>query len=71
MITASTKSPPYDITLTKTGEKMETEYTVLAARNNTALTKEELLAISEMPDLFEELMKSAEDAEQVPPAGLR
>ncbi len=63
--------PPYDITLTKTGEKMETEYTVLAARNNTALTKEELLAISEMPDLFEELMKSAEDAEQVPPAGLR
>ncbi len=63
--------PPYDITLTKTGEQMETEYTVLAARNNTALTKEELLAIGEKPELIDELLKTAEDAESVPPAGLR
>lgn len=63
--------PPYDVTITKTGEQMETEYAVLPARANTELTKEELLMIGEKPDLMDELLKSAEDAIAVPPAGLR
>lgn len=63
--------PPYDVTITKTGEQMETEYAVLPARANSELTKEELLMIGEKPDLMDELLKSAEDAIAVPPAGLR
>jgi len=33
--------PPYDITITKKGANLDTEYTVIAARNNTPITEEE------------------------------
>jgi len=37
--------PAYDITIKKTGSGMDTEYTVIPARENTELTEEELTAL--------------------------
>lgn len=39
--------PDYDITIRKTGQGLETKYSVVAARQNTELTKEELKQIRE------------------------
>lgn len=39
--------PPYDVTITKTGENLNTKYTVRAARENTPLTQAELALVVE------------------------
>lgn len=41
------ETPEYDITITRTGQGLETDYTVLAARKNTELTPEERTQIAE------------------------
>jgi hypothetical protein len=40
--------PPYDITINKKGTDLNTEYTVVAARNNTDITAEEQTIIDEL-----------------------
>ena len=39
--------PSYDITINKSGEGLDTEYSVIAARNNTELTDEEKTEVAE------------------------
>lgn len=50
--------PPYDITITKEGAGMDTEYKVMPARTNTALTPEEQAKVLAMPSLEEHYGKS-------------
>lgn len=40
--------PPYDVIIKKSGEGLDTEYTVLAARQNTELTEAEKLLIKDL-----------------------
>ena len=40
--------PPYDVIIKKSGEGIDTEYTVLAARQNTELTEAEQLLIEDL-----------------------
>ena len=40
-------TPDYDVTITKSGQGLDTEYIVLPARSNTELTEEEQKAIAE------------------------
>ena len=37
--------PPYDVNIKKTGEKLETEYSVIPARGNSELTSAEVIAV--------------------------
>lgn len=50
--------PPYDITINKTGEMLETEYSVIPARENTELTNDEKLMIDEKAKDPQEIVDS-------------
>jgi hypothetical protein len=49
--------PPYDIIITKTGEGMETRYSVVPGRNEEPITEMQKNNLSLMPDLSEVLLK--------------
>lgn len=53
--------PPYDITIKKTGESLDTEYSVIPARANTELTSEEMAKIMALEPLEKVVGKDAED----------
>jgi len=55
--------PPYDITITKKGVDLNTEYTVVAARNNTPITEEEQTLIDSL-ELIPSLINSKIEAEK-------
>jgi len=59
--------PPFDIIITKSGAGMETDYTVMAARSNTALTPAEVAEIAAQPSILMQLREEAEDKDQVAP----
>jgi hypothetical protein len=44
--------PAYDLTIKKTGQKLDTRYNLIPARENSELTTEETLAIEELQSLF-------------------
>ena len=46
--------PPYDLLITKSGSGLETEYKVVAARQNSELTAEETAKILSMPKIEDE-----------------
>lgn len=58
-----TDVPPYDIIISRTGVGIDTEYTVTAARNDTALTPEEQAAILKLPPVLELARRLQEKAE--------
>lgn len=45
--------PPYDVIIKKSGEGIETEYTTLAARQNTELTEAEQLLVRDLKPITE------------------
>ncbi len=52
--------PPYDVIIKKSGDGIDTEYTVLAARQNTELTEAENLLIKDLKpisDIVESMQK--------------
>jgi len=55
--------PAYDITVIRKGEKLDTEYTVLPDRKDTALSKFEAedVALLEDPELIVERMKTPQE----------
>ena len=55
--------PPYDITISKKGTDLNTEYTVVAARNNTPITEEEQALIDEL-DLIPAIVNSKIEMEK-------
>lgn len=57
--------PDYDITINKTGSGMDTEYAVVAARQNTELTQEEKERIEANPTVGEILAKRLESVKEV------
>lgn len=63
--------PDYDITIKRTGQMLDTEYSVLPARKNTELTEEELKKLAELTpiaDVVKALNKAdIERAEKEPP----
>lgn len=59
--------PPYDITILRSGSGMETEYTVMAARQNTELTAEEKATIIDLETPLMILRKDAVDGSEVAP----
>jgi len=63
--------PDYDITIKRTGLGLDTEYTVLAARNNSELTEEEKTKVADlkpMKDIIKSLNEAdLERAEKEPP----
>ena len=67
--------PSYDITVKKTGVKMDTEYTTIPARANTVLTEAEIAAFAALPPLVGVVEKfrarfrpASEGADSVPTA---
>lgn len=50
--------PDYDITIKRTGEKLATKYTVIPARKNSKLTKEEKEMIEEKSETPKEIIES-------------
>lgn len=58
-------TPDYDITINKTGNGMDTEYAVVAARTNSELTNEEKLAIDEKDSITDVLLKRAENLKDI------
>jgi|GEM_PF-1875788 len=58
-------TPDYDITITRSGSGMDTEYSVVAARSNTPLTEEEKTKIEENPSIGEILAKRLEALKDV------
>jgi len=67
-------TPPYDITVKKKGEGLETEYAVMPARKNTELTNEEKEAIGNKKDISdiveamkEKAMPNAKAEKKIPP----
>lgn len=61
-----TESPPYDITIIKTGEGLDTEYTVIASRQDTELTPEEIEKVQDLTpikDIIEKRKKITEENE--------
>lgn len=57
--------PPYDMIINKKVEGGKTSYTVVAARSNTELTKEEKDQVSALEPLLHVWMKEAVDADKV------
>ena len=55
--------PPYDVTITKKGVDLNTEYTVIAARNNTPITEEEQVQIDDL-ELIPSLINAKIEAER-------
>ena len=55
--------PPYDITVIKQGEGLETEYSVIAARKDTPLTEVEQDEIENLPAIPEILEKKKKPSE--------
>lgn len=45
--------PPYDVIIKKSGEGMDTEYTVMAARKNTELAEAEQLLVKDLKPIIE------------------
>ena len=59
---------PYDIIITRVGSTLQdTRYTVGAARQNTALTEDEVKSIAELETMEMFLRGEAEDKDQVAP----
>jgi hypothetical protein len=61
--------PPYDITVKKTGEGLDTEYTVIADRQDSALTEEEETEKQALksPILIVEEMKTKGETSEIEP----
>jgi len=55
--------PPYDITISKKGSALDTEYTLVAARNNTPITPEEQELIDEL-DLIPSIVNAKIEMER-------
>ncbi len=58
-------SPPYDLTIRKTGNGLETEYKVIPARQNTELTEDEKIVFMTCETVEQVLAKDAVDAVKV------
>lgn len=58
---------PYDITITKSGAGLDTEYSVVAARQNTALTAEEQAEVAALEPLALVMRDDFVDADKLPP----
>ncbi len=56
--------PQYDFIVNKTGEKLETRYTIRGTRDDIPLTPEEESAISELPKIAEVAKKISDAAEK-------
>lgn len=53
--------PDYDITITRTGKKLNTKYDVIPARENSILTEEETKKINESISSLENIIKKMKD----------
>jgi len=58
--------PEYDITIKKTGQKMETRYSVMPARENTELTEEEQAKIADLTPIDEVCERLSKPKEEEP-----
>ena len=62
--------PPYDMIISKTGSGLDTEYAVVAARNNTELTPEEVIAVEKAGDINVVIGRSVAKKGGIKPADL-
>ena len=44
--------PPYDVLIKKTGEGLDTEYSIMAARQNTEITEAERILIKDLKPIY-------------------